>query len=126
MDLSEKRLFISERLTGIFIYHLMQKGLRYKVFPIAFVAEPIKIPVAMPMDQENLFPLAVSIVSMLQTAKPGTRYDFYLMDGQEPTEETKRPLPSWRNSIPLLASNFCSLLANRNITRWNWQNLSLL
>ena len=106
VDLSEKRLFISERLTGIFIYHLMQKGLRYKVFPIAFVAEPIKIPVAMPMDQENLFPLAVSIVSMLQTAKPGTRYDFYLMDGQEPTEETKKAFAQLEKQYPIASFQF--------------------
>ncbi len=106
VDISEKRLFISERLTGIFIYHLMQKGLRYKVFPIAFVAEPIEIPVAMPMEQENLFPLAVSIVSMLKTAKPGTRYAFYLMDSQKPTEKTRQAFEQLEKAYPIASFHF--------------------
>ena len=106
VDISEKRLFISERLTGIFIYHLMQKGLRYKVFPIAFVAEPIEIPVAMPMEQENLFLLAVSIVSMLKTAKPGTRYAFYLMDSQKPTEKTRQAFEQLEKAYPIASFHF--------------------
>lgn len=78
-DISEKRFFISERLTGIFIYEKMKHGLKYKVFPINFVCEKINIPVAYPLTKNNAFALSVSMVSALEKADINTSFTFYLI-----------------------------------------------
>ena len=45
IDVSEKRFFISERLTGVFIAKLMKDvSLKYKIIPISFIDEPATIP----------------------------------------------------------------------------------
>ncbi len=89
VDISEKRLFISERLTGIYIYGLMKKGCKYKVLPISFVAEPINIPVAMPLDTSDCFPVAVTIASILKNADKNTSYTFYLISGADVSDKIK-------------------------------------
>lgn len=78
-DISEKRFFISERLTGIFIYEKIKRGLKYKVFPINFVCEKINIPIAYPLTNDNGFALSVSIVSALENADKNTSFTFYLI-----------------------------------------------
>lgn len=79
VDTSEKRFFISERLTGIFIYNLIKQGKKYRVFPINFVAEPIKIPVSMPLNNQNAFSIAVTVTSMLKVADKMTTFRFYMI-----------------------------------------------
>lgn len=88
-DTSEKRFFISERLTGIFIYEKMKRGLKYKVFPISFVCEKINIPIAYPLTRENGFALAVSMVSALKNAGKDTSFIFYLIHNDRISQEFK-------------------------------------
>lgn len=83
VDVSEKRFFISERLTGIFIYAKMQQGLKYKVYPINFVCEGINIPIAYPLTKTNAYAVSVSIASALQNADKTTSFTFYLMHGKD-------------------------------------------
>lgn len=97
VDTSEKRLFISERLTGIYIYGLMKEGYKYKVLPISFVAEPINIPVAMPLDTNNLFATATTIASMLKNAADSTSYTYYLMSNDDVTDDVKARFESLKN-----------------------------
>lgn len=94
VDTSEKRLFISERLTGIYIYGLMKENYKYKVLPISFVAEPINIPVAMPLDTNNLFTTATTITSMLKNAAKGTSYTYYLMSNDDVSDDVKAQFES--------------------------------
>ncbi len=89
-DISEKRFFISERLTGIFIYKMMQEGKKYKVYPINFVLENINIPIAYPINKDNLFATEVSIISALEKANKGTSFTFYLIHGKDITEQDKK------------------------------------
>lgn len=91
-DISEKRFFVSERLTGIFIYEKMKEGLKYKVYPINFVCEKINIPIVYPINKDNLFATEVSIVSALERAKKGTSFTFYLMHGGDITDKDKQKL----------------------------------
>ncbi len=90
VDIGEKRLFISERLTGIFIYEKMRQGLKYKVYPINFAAEGVNIPIAYAINKDNLYAVEVSMVSALENAKKGTKFTFYLMHGVDVTDEDKR------------------------------------
>lgn len=91
MDVSEKRFFISERLTGIFIAKLMKdKTLKYKVLPISFIEDPVKIPIAISLNSRNTFQVAVAITSMLEAAKGYNQYNFYLLHNEDISEKTKR------------------------------------
>lgn len=77
-DLSEKRLFISERLTGIFIQKKIDEGAKFKSLPITLIKEPITIPIAMLWDND-LFSTAVTILSHVFNADSTTDYMFYVI-----------------------------------------------
>ncbi len=78
-DISEKRFFISERLTGIFIFFKIKQGLKYKVLPINFVAERINIPIAYPLREDNLYTVLLSVISTLENADKDTSFTFYMI-----------------------------------------------
>ena len=90
VDTSEKRFFISERLTGVYIYRLMQKKeLKYKVVPISFITDPVTVSIAMPVSEENQFALAVSVTSLLVNKNPDSQYAIYLLENSKVTERVK-------------------------------------
>ena len=82
VDLSEKRLFISERLTGIFIEHQRRKGFRQKSLPATLVMDDINVPVIMSY-KGNVFRMAVTMLSMLYNAELTTHIDFYILHNGE-------------------------------------------
>ncbi len=77
VDLSEKRLFISERLTGIFIEKLKRDGFKQKSLSVAFVDAPSRTPVALPYCKEK-FKTTVTINSIFSNAREGSLVDFYI------------------------------------------------
>ena len=90
VDTSEKRFFISERLTGVYIYRLMKnKELKYKVIPIAFIADSVTVSIAMPVNEENQFSLAVSITSLLHNKNFDSQYTIYLLGNSKITDIIK-------------------------------------
>lgn len=90
VDISEKRLFVSERLTGVFLAKQMKNTtLKYKIIPISFIDEPAIVPIVMPLSEENQFPLAVTILSMLMNGLPQTQYDFEFICQQGITKALK-------------------------------------
>lgn len=89
IDVSEKRFFISERLTGIYIHNLMRERYKYKVLPISFIFEPVDIPIAIPLSEENPIMTATVIASALKNMKDGTSYTFYIMNNKEADSTTK-------------------------------------
>lgn len=97
VDTSEKRFFISERLTGIYIYNLMKEGYKYKVLPISFVAEPLNIPVAMPLSESNAFLMATTVASALRNIKNGTSYTFYMISNTAVSDKTKANFEKLKN-----------------------------
>lgn len=82
VDLSEKRLFISERLTGIFIEHKKRKGLKQKALSATFVQSDMHIPVVMPFCSD-IFRTAVTMASIIKNAEPLTHADFYILHNGE-------------------------------------------
>lgn len=79
VDMSQKRFFISERLTGLFIYNLMQnEELKYKTLPIAFIDEPTKVPIALYADEEEPTTTAIDIMSILQNKDDYSSYDLHI------------------------------------------------
>lgn len=94
VDTSEKRFFISERLTGIYIYNLMKEGYKYKVLPISFVSEPVNVPITMPLSEENAFAVAAVIASALKNIKNHTSYTFYMLSSTKICESLKSKFES--------------------------------
>lgn len=91
VDISEKRFFISERLTGIYIAKMMKnKKLKYKVLPISFVSEKVSVPVALPVCEESGFALAVTITSLLKNKNEDSIYHIYLLCNKDFSEKERK------------------------------------
>lgn len=92
VDMSQKRFFISERMTGLFVYNLMQnKELRYKSLPIAFIDEPVRVPIALYVEEEEPVTAAVDIMSILRNKDDYNSYDLHIFceNSAKNTIETK-------------------------------------
>lgn len=88
VDLTNKRLFISERLTGIFIESLQRKGYKQKSLSTTFIKGDVRIPVALPYDENYVYATAVTIVSILRHRMKGTCVDFFLL-GDKAVDKNK-------------------------------------
>ncbi len=78
-DLSGKRLFISEWLTGIFITKILSEGKKGRFFPTIIAEGEHEIPVVLAADNNYALPMMVTIASLLQTAHNNTTYNFNLL-----------------------------------------------
>lgn len=76
---SEKRFFISERLTGMFMYKQFKDGAVYKNLPINFIAEPTDIPVIYSVNAVNIQGVINSMCSLIETADKTISFSFYLL-----------------------------------------------
>lgn len=79
IDFTNKRMFVSEWLTGIFITYLKQKGKKGKFLPMMIAEGEHEIPIIIAADNGYAYPMIVTIASALQTAKANTTYIFYLL-----------------------------------------------
>ncbi len=78
VDVDEKRFFISERLTGIYIAKLMKDSqLIYKTVPISLIDEPVKVTTVMKLDQETMVDVATAVISIMQNSSGHHFYQFY-------------------------------------------------
>lgn len=93
VDMSEKRFFISERLTGIFIEKKIAEGARALPLATSFVKTEYRIPVVIPFDKNRIYETAVTMQSFIHTANADTHIDFHILtDGIE--EESKASIDS--------------------------------
>ena len=91
VNVSEKRFFISERLTGIFVAKLMKdEKLKYEVLPIAFIEESTEVPIAISIDTENELNVATAITSVLTNSNGYNSFHFYLFCESYISEEVKK------------------------------------
>ena len=105
-DLSEKRLFVSEWLTGIFIHKLILEGKRGVFVPTIYAEGERVIPVVMAADENYAIPLSVTIASLLCNAKPKTKYDIYLLVPDEFSSASKGLLLRYEQIYPGCRINF--------------------
>lgn len=90
VDISSKRLFISERLTGVYIAKLMKDTkFKYKVVPISYVSESIIIPLVIPYEKKTEFQIATTILSLLKSKKEDSIYSISLVCDDNVDEKTK-------------------------------------
>lgn len=100
VDMSQKRFFISERLTGLFIYNLMQqKELKYKTLPIAFLEEPAKVPIALYADDEEPAATAIDLMSILQNKDDYSSYELHIFCKNTAKSNIEEKLRQYLNSI---------------------------
>ena len=81
VDLTNRRLFISERLTGIFVYHEIKRRHK-KGIPLSstFVNEKLSVDVGYVANKNNIFQIAVSMHSLLKNIKyPDICVNFHLI-----------------------------------------------
>lgn len=83
VDLSEKRLFISERLTGIFLDRLVELGLRRKSLSTTFISSDMSVPIAMPYNKDNIFSTAVTLDSIVRNKRNGVSVSVYLLTNED-------------------------------------------
>ena len=84
VDMTQKRFFISERLTGLFIYRLMQnKKMKYKTLPIAFLEEPANVPIAIYAEKGEELTTAVNLYSILNNKGDYNSYSIYVFCEKE-------------------------------------------
>lgn len=89
VDITDKRLFISERLTGIFIQKLLDEKKRGKFFPTMYIEEAVTIPVCFASDKNYFLPTAVAITSLLANANKTTSYKIYLLTSENEVDDAK-------------------------------------
>lgn len=89
IDFTNKRLFVSEWLTGIFITYLIQNGKKPKYLPMMIAEGEHEVPVVLASDNGYAYPMLVTIASILQSARSNTSYTFYLLISEDFTEENK-------------------------------------
>lgn len=92
VDLSEKRLFISERLTAVYIEQLRREGLRQKSLSATFVRAPERLPAAVPYRASFEFCTAAAMCSLLENVRPDTRAEFYVLHRAEEAERARAAL----------------------------------
>lgn len=78
-DMTGKRLFVSEWLTGIFITKLLMEGKKGKFLPTMFAEGKHEVSIAMAADDNYAFPTFVSLCSLFENAKKNTKYSVYLL-----------------------------------------------
>ena len=105
-DMTGKRMYISERLTGIFIQKLIQEGKRGIFLPMVYAESDHVIPVVMAADENYVIPLSVAIASILCNAKPQTKYDIHLLVPNEFSAVSKMLLQRYEQIYPGCKINF--------------------
>lgn len=105
-DLSEKRLFISEWLTGIFIQKLIQEKARGVFVPTIYAESERIIPIALAADENYAVPMSVTIASILRNAKPKTKYDIYILASDDFSPASKALLLKFEERYPGCKINF--------------------
>ena len=95
-----KRTFLSEWLTGIYINWLLEGGAKCKFLPTV-VAEGIhKIPIVLSTDENYAPQLSVTLVSILKNAKVNTFYEFFVLVPTEFSEFHKSKVLSLQDVYP--------------------------
>ena len=89
IDFTDKRLFISEWLTGIFITNLLQHKRKATYLPIMIAEGHHEIPVVMAADNGYAYPMIAATASILQSAQAKTIYNFYFLISEDFTDENK-------------------------------------
>lgn len=97
MDMTGKRMYISEWITGIFIHKQIQDGVKTLELPTAIAQSSITIPVIFAADNNYSIAMGVAITSLLSNKSNSTSYDIRCMVPNDYSEGNRKRI-----------SNLCS------------------
>ena len=112
VDMSEKRFFISERLTGIFIAKKIADGINALSLASSFVKSEYTISVAIPYRKGELFNTAVTLRSLLVNRAKMTGLDIHILDesDDELARNTFTELADGKEGVSLTCHRFGEFL----------------
>ena len=115
VDMSEKRFFISERLTGIFIAKKIADGYRSRSLASSFVKSEYTIPVAIPLGRGELFRCAVTLESLVANKQKMTGLDIHVLmeDAVDGAEEALRAITNRTPGVSISFHDFAAFLKER-------------
>lgn len=109
VDLSGKRLFVSEWLTGIFITKINSEGKKGRFFPTMIAEGEHEIPIVMAADNNYALPMMVTVASLLQTAHSNTTYSFNLLVSGDFSEANKEKIQKICDQYKKYKLNFINM-----------------
>ncbi len=99
VDCSEKRLFVSERVSGIFFEYLKSnKELKYKIVPISYVDDISTVNIIIYKTEDSFYPLAVTLQSIIDSKEEKSRYNIWVVSDEEISCDAKYWLTSVVNN----------------------------
>lgn len=110
VNMSEKRMFISERLTGIFIQNKINQGLNYGRLPITLIKEPLTIPIVVDVSNDILS-ASICILSHIKTNKDNILKFYLIGDIPEFAATRLKSLITPFNNVSLDLYNIADLTA---------------
>jgi len=108
VDITGKRLFISEWLTGIYITNLLEQGHMGRFFPTVTTEGPHTIPILLSSSEDYVIPLSVTMVSILENARNATIFDFYILVSDRFNESLKEKIYNLKLKYPRCNITFIS------------------
>lgn len=116
VNTSGKRFFVSERLTGVFIYKMMKDiSLKYKVVPISFVNETVEVPIFISYQKDYEFSFAVTLLSIIRNKKKNSKYKICVVGNQELDNFTKEKIECLKKKDDNIAFEFIILDVEREL-----------
>lgn len=106
VNLEGRRLFVSEWLTGIYITYLLHKGEKGTFLPTMVAEGEHTIPLVLAADNNYALPMMVTMESALQTAKPNTIYQFYLLVSKDFEQKNQEKIKKIIKSYPKASVEF--------------------
>lgn len=82
-DYKNGRLYVSERITGVFIQYCYLNNIKIETTPVNYVDDPVTIPVACATNKTYLDPTNVMLYSMLSNANSWTKFIIYIMTSKK-------------------------------------------
>lgn len=90
-DLQDRRMFVSEWLTGIFITAQLSRGANARTLPMVIAEGRHSVPVVVAASPSFVQPMSVTLTSLLENAGPNTSYHIYILVSEkyDPNVEAK-------------------------------------
>lgn len=109
VDFTDKRMYISEWITGIFMQKKINENVKVGYRTTVTAQAPITIPVAVSFDHNYVLQGGVTISSLLHSAKSTTSYDVRCIIDDSVTELDKKKIESVFEGQLLSKVQFCKV-----------------
>ena len=106
VKIGDRRLFVSERLTGLFVYTLLKNKKVGVPLPISFIEDKRTLPVVMPISEDEKFYTYASLNSLLANSNRDIIQNVTLLSTEPISDETKNVFEKLKIDNNNLVLNF--------------------